>query len=239
MPVYRLDVAYDGSGFRGYAKQEGHRTVQGELDLAITTVLGADISTAVAGRTDAGVHALGQVVSFQYDGDVDGERLARSLNGMVGPEVAIKGVVAESGQFNARFSATWRRYRYLIDQRPTHDPLTRHLAWHVGRTLDFQAMQAVATAYIGQHDFTSFCRTVEGKSNIRHVEESALVVGDDFLEYWIKANSFCHQMVRSLVGFMYDVGRGYSDGDAAEEVITAQDRSLVASVAPPHGLTLW
>jgi len=113
MPVYRLDVAYDGSGFRGYAKQEGHRTVQGELDLALETVLGADISTAVAGRTDAGVHAVGQVVSFQYDGDVDGERLRRSLNGMVGPEVAIKGVVAESDQFNARFSATWRRYRYL------------------------------------------------------------------------------------------------------------------------------
>jgi len=100
-------------------------------------------------------------------------------------------------------------------------------------------MKAVATLYVGQHDFTSFCRTVEGKSNIRHVEESALVVGDDFLEYWIKANAFCHQMVRSLVGFMYDVGRGYSDGDTAEEVIAARDRSLVASVAPPHGLTLW
>ena len=239
MPVYRLDVAYDGSGFRGYAIQDGHRTVQGELDLAIETVLGVDISTSVAGRTDAGVHALGQVVSFEYDGHVDGERLRRSLNGMVGPEVAIRGVVAESDQFNARFSATWRRYRYLIDQRPTHDPLTRHLAWHVGRTLDVQAMKAVATAYIGHHDFTSFCRTMEGKSNVRRVEESTLAIGDEFLEYWIKANAFCHQMVRSLVGFMYDVGRGYSDGSATKEVIAGLDRSAVATVAPAHGLTLW
>ena len=239
MAVYRLDVAYDGSGFRGYAKQDGHRTVQGELDPAIRTVLDAQINTAVAGRTDAGVHAHGQVVSFEYDGDVDDQRLRRSLNGIVGPEIAIKRVVAETEPFNARFSATWRRYRYLIYQRPTVDPLTRHFAWHVDRPLDIEAMAVVAGAYVGEHDFTSFCRAVEGKSNVRRVEESVLRQGDEFLEYWIQANAFCHQMVRSLVGFMYDVGRGYSNGETVTDVIAAKDRSTVASVAPPHGLTLW
>jgi tRNA pseudouridine38-40 synthase len=239
MTVYRLDVAYDGSGFRGYAKQDGHRTVQGELDLAIGTVLGAPIGTAVAGRTDAGVHALGQVVSFEYEGDVDERRLLRSLNGMVGSEIAIMRIAAERDDFNARFSATWRRYRYLIDQRATPDPLTRHTVWHVGKPLDLKAMETVAAAYLGQHDFTSFCKAVEGKSNVRRVSESVLIQGDDFLEYWIQANAFCHQMVRSLVGFMYDVGRGYSDGGTAETVIASKDRANVASVAPPHGLTLW
>lgn len=239
MTVYRLDVAYDGSGFRGYAKQDGHRTVQSELDGAIGTVLGAKVSTSVAGRTDAGVHARGQVVSFEHQDDVDHRRLQRSLNGLVGPEIAVNAVVTEIDQFNARFSATWRRYRYLIDTRPTLDPLTRHIAWHVDRPLDIDAMRSVAEVYVGQHDFTSFCRTVEGKSNVRRVEESVLEEREGFVEYWIKANAFCHQMVRSLVGFMYDVGRGYSDGQTASQVIAAKDRSEVASVAPPHGLTLW
>ena len=239
MTVYRLEVAYDGSGFRGYAKQDGHRTVQAELDGAIGTVLGGRISTSVAGRTDAGVHARGQVVSFDYSGDVEAERLQRSLNGMVGPEIAVNAIVVESDQFDARFSATWRRYRYLLDPRPTFDPLTRHIAWHVDRSIDVDAMRGVADVYLGQHDFTSFCRTVEGRSNVRRVEESVLEETDGFLEYWITANAFCHQMVRSLVGFMYDVGRGYSDGETAQQVIAARDRSAVASVAPPHGLTLW
>ena len=239
MAVYRLVVAYDGSGYRGYAKQDGHRTIQGELDLAISTVLGTSISTAVAGRTDAGVHAHGQVVSFEFEGDVDERRLLRSLNGMVGPEIAVKGIAVAAEGFNARFSAKWRRYRYQIDQRATPDPLTRHSVWHVGKALDVGAMETIATAYMGQHDFTSFCKTVEGKSNVRRVDESVLIQGDDVLEYWIQANAFCHQMVRSLVGFMYDVGRGYSDGKTVESVIASKDRSSVASVAPPHGLTLW
>lgn len=239
MAVYRLDVAYDGTRFRGYAKQPGQRSVQAELDQAIGRVLGSEVDTSVAGRTDAGVHAHGQVVSFSYEGDVDLVRLTRSLNGLVGPEVSVKGIEVASDNFDARFSARWRRYRYLIDMRPALDPLTRHVAWHVGRSLDLAAMVSVAGTYVGSHDFTSFCRSVEGKSNVRRVEESSLFEREGFLEYWIHANAFCHQMVRSLVGFMYDVGRGYSDGSTTEQVIAGGDRSAVATVAPPHGLTLW
>lgn len=238
MPVYRLDIAYDGSGFRGYARQQGLRTVQGELEQALTTYLGQQVDTAVAGRTDAGVHALGQVVSFSFEGDVDLGNLRRGLDGIVGPEISVRAASVAQNDFSARFSAVWRRYRYLIDVGPTADPLTRGFVWHVGRELDVDAMRAAASAFVGEHDFSSFCRSIEGRGNVRRLEELSLVEGD-LLEFWLQANAFCHQMVRSIVGYLYDVGRGFSDGALVEEVIAARDRSRVATVAPAHGLTLW
>lgn len=239
MAQYRLDLAYDGSGFRGYAIQAGQRTIQGELESALAKLLGAEVSTAVAGRTDAGVHALGQVVSFETDVELDLERFRRSMNGLLGPEISIHSVGQTQDDFHARFSAKWRRYRYLIDPRPAPDPLLRHIVWHVGKDLDMDSMQAVVEAIVGEHDFSSFCRSVEGRSNVRWVEESQLVESDGLIEFWIKANAFCHQMVRSIVGYMYDVGRGFSAAEDVEVVLGARDRSAVATVAPPHGLTLW
>lgn len=239
MAVYRLDVAYDGSGFNGYARQEGLRTVQGELESALATYLKTPVATAVAGRTDAGVHARAQVVSFQYEGQVELTRLRRALNGIVGPEVSVRQVSLMPDDFNARFSAIWRRYRYWLDTRPAPDPLYRHTVWHVGRQLDVEAMTATASAFVGEHDFSSFCRSVEGASNTRRVGEVSLEAVDGLIDIWVEANAFCHQMVRSIVGYLYDVGRGFSDGSLVGEVIAAQDRSSVATVAPPHGLILW
>lgn len=238
MAVYRLEVAYDGSGFKGYARQRGLRTVQGELEAALETYLGKSVPTAVAGRTDAGVHALGQVVSFEHDSEVDLKGLPRAITGIVGPEVSVMGASVAPDRFNARFSATWRRYRYRLDPRPSPDPLSRHIAWHVGGGLDVAAMAATASVFVGEHDFSSFCRSVEGKSNVRRVTEVS-VEESDFIDLWMQANAFCHQMVRSIVGYLYDVGRGFSDGAAVREVIEARDRSAVATVAPPHGLVLW
>jgi len=239
VPVYRLDVAYDGTGFRGYARQEGVRTVQGELEPALSILLETSIDTAVAGRTDAGVHARHQVVSFAYEGDIDLDRARRSLNGIVGPEISVSAVSRAADDFNARFSAIWRRYRYRIDTRPFTDPLTRHFTWHAGRALDVAAMSVTARALIGEHDFSSFCRAVEGKSNTRRVTALSLDESESLIDVWIQANAFCHQMVRSIVGYLYDVGRGFSDGSRVNEVIAAQDRAAVATVAPAHGLTLW
>lgn len=238
MPVYRLDVAYDGSGFRGYARQNGLRTVQGVLEQGLATYLGVSVETSVAGRTDAGVHARGQVVSFAFEGEVDLERLRRGLTGIVGPEISIRAASVAADDFNARFSATWRRYRYLIDTDRAPDPLTRGFVWHVGRDLDVDSMRAASGAFVGEHDFSSFCRSVEGRSNVRRLQELSLVEGD-LLEFWVQANAFCHQMVRSIVGYLHDVGRGFSDGGLVDEVIAAGDRSRVATVAPAHGLTLW
>jgi len=237
VPVYRLDLAYDGSGFRGYARQEGHRTVQGVLEDALVTLLKTDVETSVAGRTDAGVHALGQVVSFQFDGEVDLERLPRSLNGIVGPELVVRSARAAPDDFSARFSAVWRRYRYLIEMGPSN-PLTRSFVWAVDQSLDVDTMGRIAPAFVGEHDFASFCRAPDGKSTVRRVTELEVEGDGTSLAIWIQANAFCHQMVRSIVGYLYDVGRGFSDPSLVEEVITARNRSRVATVAPPHGLTL-
>lgn len=239
MPTLRLDLAYDGSGFRGYARQEGLATVQGALESALQTVLGTTVETAVAGRTDAGVHAHGQVVSLVVDAPVDPERLARSLNGLVGPEIAVKEATAVEPGFHARFSARWRQYRYSLAVGSAPDPLTRGFEWHVGPRLDQAAMERAAASFTGEHDFSSFCRSVEDRSNVRMVEEARWESTGCRLHFWIKANAFCHQMVRSLVGLCYDVGRGFATADSVPFIIEARDRSGVATVAPPHGLTLW
>lgn len=239
MAVYRLDIAYDGTGFRGYARQPGVRTVQEELESALSTYLKAPVSTSVAGRTDAGVHARHQVVSFEHEGTIDLVRLPRAVSGIVGPEVSVLDISAAPDGFNARHSATWRRYRYRIDMRRSSDPLIRHFVWHVGRDLAVESMAVVAAEFVGDHDFTSFCRSVEGKSNVRRVTELSLESEEGRLDFWMQANAFCHQMVRSIVGYLYDVGRGYSDGRKVREVIAGRDRSAVATVAPAHGLTLW
>lgn len=239
MPVYRLEIAYDGAGFRGYARQEGQRTVQGELEGALATLLGDPVETAVAGRTDAGVHAFGQVVSFVSEEEIDTGRFRRGLDGILGPEIGVKEVAVAPDDFNARFSAEWRRYRYLLDTRQFTDPLTRGFVWSVGRDLDVGAMRSAAAVLAGEHDFSSFCRSVGGKSNVRRVTELSLVEEDGLLAIWAQANAFCHQMVRSIVGYLYDIGRGFSPADGAAQVLAARDRSTVATVAPPHGLTLW
>jgi tRNA pseudouridine38-40 synthase len=239
MAVHRLDLAYDGSGFRGYARQEGQRTVQGELERALTTLLGMTPATAVAGRTDAGVHARGQVVSFETDVAVDPERLRRGLNGLVGPELSVTSVSVAPDGFNARFSAVWRRYRYLVGFGPAADPLTRGFVWHVDRDLDVADMRRSAEEFLGEHDFSAFCRSVEGKSNVRRVTELTLIETEGRIETWVQANAFCHQMVRSIVGHLYDVGRGFTDWSTTGDVIASGDRARVATVAPAHGLTLW
>lgn len=239
MPTFRVDISYDGSGFRGYAAQPGQRTVQGELEEALRVLLSGEVATAVAGRTDAGVHARGQVVSFSVADDIDVERVRRSLNGMLGPEIAVRSLVEVDSDFNARFSAKWRRYRYRISTGPAPDPLERTFTWHVDRVLDLGAMRASAEVMVGEHDFSSFCRSVEGKSNVRNLTSLDLEERDELLVVWAQANAFCHQMVRSLVGHLYDVGRGFSDPDETPAVLAAGDRGKVATVAPPHGLTLW
>ncbi len=238
MAVYRIDLAYDGSGFRGYARQPGVRTVQGELEEALRVVLGVAVETGVAGRTDAGVHARGQVVSFDHVGSFDTDELQRSLNGILGPEIAVHSVRPAGDSFHARHSAKWRRYRYRIGTGPP-DPLARGYTWTVDRPLDVGAMAAAAEAFPGERDFSSFCRRVEGRSNVRRVDESVVEEADGVIQYWITANAFCHQMVRSVVGLLFDVGRGFTPAGEVAAVIAARDRSRVATVAPPHGLTLW
>ena len=241
MTTIRLDFAYDGSGFAGYARQDGHRTVQAELETTLTQVLRESISTSVAGRTDAGVHARGQVVSFQYDGqvEVDEQRLKRSIEGLIGPEIAITGVTFADDDFSARFSASWRQYRYLMNAGVDHDPQTRAFAWHVGPISTSLPCGPLLSFMLGDTISPHSAGRLKARATYARSRRRICWRRDGYYEFWIRGNAFCHQMVRSLVGHMYDVGRGYSDGALISEVFQNRDRSAVVTVAPPHGLTLW
>lgn len=239
MPVVRLDLAYDGSGFHGFARQPDVRTVQGDLEHALQRLLGVAIETTCAGRTDSGVHARHQVVTFEVADLPDLDRLRRGLDGVLGPEVSVWSAVEAPVSFNARFSPTWRAYRYFIETRPAADPLTRSWTWHLARPLDVGAMNEAAAHFVGPHDFASFCRRREAASTEREVLGARWDESAGRTVFSIRARAFCHQMVRSLTGFCVDVGLGRVPADATPEVLAAVDRQQVGTVAPPRGLILW
>jgi len=237
--VYRIDLAYDGTGFRGYARNEGVRTVQDVLESALATALGGEVATVVAGRTDAGVHARHQVVSFEWDRPIDPERLARSVDGIAGPEVVVRAIAPEPEGFSARFSATGRTYKYFVDDHPSPDPLRRAWVWHLPEDLDEAAMNEAASVFVGEHDFASLCRAAEGRSTLRRVRSAAWGREGGLIVFTVEASSFCHQMVRSMVAICVDAGRGRVAAADIPGILEARDRHAARGVAPPHGLVLW
>src|SRR5207249_7416553 len=202
-----LLVAYDGTDFHGFARQKHARTVQGELESRLSLLLRAPIETVGAGRTDAGVHAAGQVVSFDAPSSVQPEWLKLRLNKLLAPEIVVRAAAEVPDDFSARFSAVRREYEYRIYRSATPDPFRDRFALWVPDKLSLTAMRAGARALIGEHDFSSFCRRGEG-SMVRRVRAISFVSRDDNLIVKIKADSFCHQMVRSVVGFSLDIGLG-------------------------------
>lgn len=238
MPVYRLVVAYDGSPFHGFARQPELPTVQGTIEDALGKVLGAETRTSGAGRTDAGVHALGQVMSFTSETEIDPVELARKLNSICGPEIAIVDAAFTPDGFDARFSAVARTYEYGIFTRATHDPFSRFTTWHHPKPLDVDLMAKAAQALLGEHDFSSFGRIEEGQSPTRNVESIDVTYDGDLITIRITANSFIQQMVRSIVGTLAKVGTGAIHPDDVGSILHARDRSLAGPVAPPHGLFL-
>lgn len=239
MPRYRLDVAYDGSSFHGFARQPNLRTIQGEVEEALGRIVREDVTTVGAGRTDAGVHARGQVMSFWVDRTLDDARVVRSLNRMLGPEIAVTGCRMVPDDFDARFSARSRIYRYQVLAAPIHDPLRRLVTWHVSEPLDVKAMATAATGFVGEHDFASFCRAAPGRSTVRTVLDARWELDGDLRVFWIEAHAFCHQMVRSIVGFCVDVGRGRAEAGSVADVLARRDRAAARPIAPPEGLILW
>lgn len=240
----RLTVAYDGSGFRGFWPNDGVRTVGGELGQAVERVLGHPVVMSCAGRTDAGVHAHGQVVSFDAPAEgLDLDRLRQSVNRLCGPEIAVREAETVAATFDARHSATSRRYRYTILNREAPDPFLAATSWHVTAPLDLPAMRLARDPLIGEHDFTSFCRRPRGEpqvSLVRRVLDAAWHdLGDGVLRFDIEASAFCHQMVRSIVGTLVDVGRGRLTAGDVAGIIRAADRHAAGQPAPPHGLMLW
>jgi len=236
-----MTVAYDGHGFHGFVAQDGVRTVGGELRAAVSKALRHDVELTCAGRTDRGVHAWGQVVSFDASGSsFDADALQKSVNSQLGPAVVAREVAVVDASFDARRSALSRRYHYLVLNRPVPDPFFAATSWHVKTPLDLRAMQAAGDALIGEHDFTSFCRTPPGTCSVRRVVDLGWCdAGDDVRRFEIEASSFCHQMVRSIVGTMVDMGRGRLRPGDMSGILRARDRAAAGQPAPPHGLTLW
>lgn len=240
----RVDLAYDGTGFRGYARQRGQRTVQGVLEEALAKLCGGPVETTVSGRTDAGVHATAQVVTFDVPAGArllaDLDRARDALDKMCGPEITVWRVRVVAGGFDARFSASQRRYRYRLCDTPAMDPLERHRTWHVGPPrLDVAAMEAGGAHLLGEHDFSSFCRRRADEHLNRRID--LLTVrrrAHGLVVVAVAGPAFCHQMVRSIVGCLVRVGRGQQPPDWVGEVLAARDRAAVGHVAPPHGLTL-
>lgn len=239
MPNYRLDFSYDGSDFSGYAVQPGLRTVQGELQDALGRVLG-EFSTHVAGRTDAGVHAHHQVVNVLTDRDVPAVTLHHSLNRMLGPEMVFESVSIVEPGFHARYHATGRTYRYFILSRRWPDPFQARTTWHYRYPLDLDRLNAAADLLVGEHEFASLCRKREGKSTRRHVVSAQWrTAPDDIVVFEISADSFCHQMVRSVVALSVEIGRGNGQPDDVPRILEQQDRNAAQGAAPARGLFLW
>jgi tRNA pseudouridine38-40 synthase len=240
--VCRLLIGYDGTGFRGFAVQPDQRTVEGVLGKALSQVLHDPVAITCAGRTDAGVHAWGQVVSFDAPPGLEPDRLQASLNGMLGPEIVVRAAELVVPGFSARRSARWRQYRYTIVNRPYPDPFLARYAWWVPKPLDLAVLRLAADPFVGEKDFSSFSRppTLGNKSLVRRVVDSTWVdLGDGLLRYEVRANSFCWQMVRSMVGTMVDVGLGKRKPGDIMGIVRARDRAAAGEPAPPHGLCLW
>jgi tRNA pseudouridine38-40 synthase len=247
-PLVRVKavVAYDGSGFAGFAAQPpGVRTVAGALSSATAKVLGHPVELTCAGRTDAGVHAWGQVVSFDASVErFDPVKLQRSVNKLLAPAIVLRSVApAEDVDFNARFSAVTRRYRYTILNDPVADPFLAGTAWWVPQALDVRLLRLACDPLIGEHDFASFCRRPdrEDASLVRRVLDARWDVEDGgrVLRFWIEANAFCHQMVRAITGTIVECGLGKRHPGDITTILRALDRSAAGTVAPPHGLCLW
>jgi tRNA pseudouridine38-40 synthase len=244
--VLRLTVAYDGTDFHGFAAQREQRTVEGELTVALAKVLRTApdaLEVTCAGRTDAGVHGWGQVVSLPIAGstEVDVDRVARSVSSQLGPEVVVRDAAWAEPGFDARHSATWRSYRYTIVNRPVPDPFLARHAWWVPEPLDLRVLRMGADPFLGEHDFAAFCRRgAEGSSTVRRVFDSTWHdLGEGVLRYDIAATAFCWQMVRSIVGTLVAVGAGKLRPSDVMHILRSRDRQAAGRVAPPHGLTLW
>jgi tRNA pseudouridine38-40 synthase len=237
LAVIRLDLAYDGSGFRGFARQPRIRTVEGVLLEALERLMGRTPRLSVAGRTDAGVHAEGQVVSLPADSDPD--RLQRTLNGMLAPEVVVLRARLAPDGFDARRSATAREYRYRVRTGGLPDPFTARYEWYRPGEHRLGAMRGAASLLEGEHDFRSFCRPPrDGSPTVRRLDRLAVRRVGDLLFVRARADGFLHQMVRSLVGTLIAVGEGRMDPEAMPEVVRARDRSAAGPVAPADGLVL-
>ncbi len=234
----RITVEYDGTQFHGFQRQPSVRTVAGVLEAALHEIFGERIAITAAGRTDAGVHATGQVISFLPSHAFPLDRLALALNRILPRDVSVRDTAEMPGDFSARFSAVSRTYVYAILNRRDPSALLGRYAWHVYKPLDVEAMRAAAAHLIGEHDFRSFCALPESGGTNRTVLGLKIDRHGEILRLEIGAGGFLHHMVRAIVGTLVECAGGRRDPESVPAILAARDRAAAGVNAPPHGLYL-
>ncbi len=239
MPTYRVDIEYDGESWHGWQVQPDCPTIQGEIERALTVSLREPVSIVGSGRTDAGVHARGQVGHFQFERDIDVSKLVGSLNGLLPRTIAIRDCQKMAPSFHARFDAVRRHYRYHISDRPVAIDVNH--VWMTRPTPDFELMNHAAGALIGEHDFSAFCKTGSDVSTRICTVCSARWLPGKRSGAWhfdIAANRFLRGMVRAIVGTLLEIGRGKRDPESIPDLLASQDRSRAGMAVPARGLIL-
>jgi tRNA pseudouridine38-40 synthase len=235
----RLDLEYDGTDYAGWAKQPGLETIEGTLEGVIGRILQEEVRLTVAGRTDAGVHARGQVANFQTESSIETGKLAWSANSMFGEAIAISGCVEVPPEFDARHDAQTRTYAYTVLNRDYNSPFRSRFAYHFGGKIDIELLREAASMIRGNHDFTAFTPTESEHSYFqRFISRSGWQVDGDMLIYWVQSKSFMRNMVRALVGTMLEIGRGQRTLDNLAKLLEGAERSEAGETAPPTGLCL-
>jgi tRNA pseudouridine38-40 synthase len=244
MRTFKVTVSYDGTDFSGFQRQANARSVQEELEIALAAIEGTHVTVAGAGRTDAGVHALGQVASFKLSSAIAEHDLFRALNAKLPEDVRVLSAGVAAPGFNARFSARSKMYRYRISNTRVMSPFQRRFAWHISRRLDLAAMGEAARVLLGEHDFACFqAKGGEIRSSIRTMtrsdwSEEPLVGGGRLLTFEIAGTGFLKYMVRTVVGTLIEVGDGRRNASSVRDLLDSGNRAAAGPTAPPSGLYL-
>jgi tRNA pseudouridine38-40 synthase len=235
----KITVEYDGTNYCGWQIQPNGESIQAVLERAISTFFGAPSRITASGRTDAGVHAIGQVANFLVNKEIEKFRILRGLNALTPPDITIKEVEIVPDSFDARRDGRSRVYEYHIINRATPSPFYLNRAWHLHEALNREAMREAMRCLLGEHDFSSFrAAGCEAIHPIRKVYQTVLEPRGDLLVYSIEATAFLRHMVRNIVGTLVEVGRGLREPQSFNELLEACDRNKAGPTAPPHGLYL-
>lgn len=243
---YRFLIQYDGTDFHGWQVQENSRTIQGELERVIGMLEDAEVKVVGSGRTDAGVHAEGQIANVHLNRGLTPEKLKNAINGNLWRDIRMMKAETAPDNFHARFSAKKKTYLYRVVNAPVMSPFWRRYAHHEWRPLDIAKMNDAARLFVGEHDWTAFSSAqADGENRVREVVDFTVESSWDqrangaMIEFRITANGFLRYMVRSIVGTMLEVGRGEKDSDTIQTAIVTGDRGLAGKTAAAQGLTLW
>ncbi len=240
MTRFRMTIAYNGAPYVGWQRQKNGLSVQEIIEQAIAKIEGTPVIIHAAGRTDSGVHALGQVISFDMARSITPEKLLLAVNYYLKPHpIGVSACRVVGHDFHARFTATGRDYLYRVFNRAAPPVLVRDLVWHVIKPLDVAAMQQGARFFLGKHDFTSFrASECQAPSPIKTIEKADIVARGDEIEFFFSARSFLHHQVRNMVGTLVEIGKGMRQPEAVKEILLAKDRKVAGVTAPATGLCL-